>query len=811
MHSFLYVIKQAYISLKQKPSFVLSVVSTMGITLGALLCVLTLGYVIFFKPLPYPEQDKLFQLNQYASSNESPISGFDYPTTVALYKKLQAFSSIAMSYHSDEVIQSHPKQLLVKTNFVTPQWFSLLSVPFLKGRALNENEDVNTHLPIAILSYNTWKNDFNADNDILNKTIIINSVSYKIIGVAGADFVDPQLNKSGFDTQIWLPWDFNPISYKHDWWGSYTNSLIIFGQKLETLTVKQVEQNTYNLICQILAPAIAQDFADPCTTLRIEAKTIKQAIIGDSNTVIYSLLIGAIGLIVIATTNMINLFVARTTELQHQFAINAALGAKRRHLVLALFIQVSLLMLAASALALLVTSSGFYLLSQYVNEFLPLVSQLRIHSVTIISLTLLVVIITFIIAKIGVSVLNYQSINSSLQSGSKGLSAQVPTKVRNGLIICQVAIASMLTFSGVNLSLNSIEKLTNSLGYQRDDISYLSLTIAQANNEQVSSVEQQLSLITLLKIKLLSLPEISGVSTAESPIGSFMRLSIKDIDTENYYLVETSFTDENYFELIGQPLIAGDNFVKQTTSNRIKALIINEVFAEKIGGNDNAIGKKLDFSNDGSNIYTVVGIVAGILAPGEKEVPIRMYAPASNLAPKFLIKFKNNQTLPREQIISSLQEVSSLFVISHYKSLDESFNNRLQLERITLVGTITTTIFSLVLAAIGMYGILSYSTQMRRFEIGTRMAIGAKRSDIIHLIIKENANALMLGIALCLLGLITLSYVFSEQLESYLNWHLLPLLLMTIALICIISFIACYLPLRQYINKPAQHSLRGAE
>lgn len=132
-------------------------------------------------------------------------------------------------------------------------------------------------------------------------------------------------------------------------------------------------------------------------------------------------------------------------------------------------------------------------------------------------------------------------------------------------------------------------------------------------------------------------------------------------------------------------------------------------------------------------------------------------------------------------------------------------------QRTTAITTGTLALLTILLAALGLYGILSYSTQMRRFEIGTRLAVGAKRNDIITLIIKENVNAILIGVTTSVVILTALSYLFKEQLADYLNWQLLPLFLLTVCLICMISFIACYLPLRQYINKPAIHSLKGSE
>jgi len=805
--------KQAYISLKQKPGFVFSVVTTMGLSLGALLCVLTLAYIVLIKPLPYPDQGKLYQLNQHNLNEAGAVefSGFDYPTTVALYQQQQTFTELAISYHSEQIIRSHPKQILVKTSFVTPQWFSLLAVPFELGRAFSKGEGLNDNIPVAILSHKTWQKNYGADDNIINKIIKVNDVSYKVIGVTASDFIDPQLNKSGFDTQLWLPWDFNPISYKKDWWGSYSNDLIIFGKKIEKLTNKQVNQQTLSLICQILAPAVAQDFADPCTNLRIETKSLKQAIVGDSSTVIYLLLISALALVIIATTNIINLFIAHTAEQLNVLAINAALGAKKSQLVLTLFFQVSLLMFAANLLSFFIASSGFHLLGHYLNEFIPFAAQLKLQVVIIIAIIVLSVVITFVIAKLSTSVINYRNLQLILQSGSKGVNTQVSAQIRRLLIVCQIAIASILVFCSVNLMLNAIEKISKPLGYQRNDLSYLSFSIGQDENGENVNTEQKIALIKQIKTTLLTHPEIKDISTAESPIGSFIKFSINDIDTDSRYVAETSFADEKYFELIGQSLISGDNFASQTKEYRDQVLIVNDVFANQLAENGDVIGKKLDFSNDGSNVFTIIGIVKGILEPGAKEVPLRMYAPASILAAKFILQFERGQSLTRDQLISSLQAISSLLTISQYKSLTDSFNQVLKVERITLVSTVALILISLLLASIGIYGVLSFSTQMRRFEIGTHMAIGAKRSDVIKLVIKDNISTIVFGIITSIVMLAMLAAVFNDNLSDYLNWQLLPIFIMTTALISLISFIACYLPLRQYINQSVIYSLKGSK
>ena len=161
MNLFLYQLKQALISLKEKPGFVFSIVSTMGITLGALLCVLTLAYVMLVKPLPYPEQEKL-----HVASNELidakgklMFEAFSYPALMALYKQKDIFSQAALVAFKRGVLLSQQDLPIMEATFVSPQWFSLTGMPMAIGRTFDSSEDVESYNPVTVISYETWQNN----------------------------------------------------------------------------------------------------------------------------------------------------------------------------------------------------------------------------------------------------------------------------------------------------------------------------------------------------------------------------------------------------------------------------------------------------------------------------------------------------------------------------------------------------------------------------------------------------------------------------------------------------------------------------
>jgi ABC-type antimicrobial peptide transport system permease subunit len=208
---------------------------------------------------------------------------------------------------------------------------------------------------------------------------------------------------------------------------------------------------------------------------------------------------------------------------------------------------------------------------------------------------------------------------------------------------------------------------------------------------------------------------------------------------------------------------------------------------------------------------TIVGVVAGVNLPNKAVAPAQVYWPIWKGSDNFLIKVKPQQNLSREQVVNTVKAVTHKFTLSNLKRLSDVQTNMLFTQYTTAITSGVLAIFTFLLAAIGLYGILSYSTQIRRFEIATHMAMGAKKNDIVKLIFFDNIKPLFIGILVSGLLLVALYANFSDLLLSYLSIASIPLLILTLALISLTSFFACYFPLRQYINKPVIHSLKSSE
>jgi len=816
MNLFIYQLKLAFLSLKKKPGFVFSVVTTMGITLGALLCVLTLAYVMLIKPLPYPDQDKLYWVEHGLADDfgEERASSFSYPGLIHFYEKQSVFSESALLCFGESLLASDPAQPLVNTTFVTPEFFSLMATPIALGRAFEQSESKGSNSPVALISYDTWQVEYNGSREVLTEKITINDVSFNIIGVVAEHFIEPEIFTPGRKTQYWLPWDYNfkAKDYRYAW-GNVLYELAYVGKLKEGYSQTKAEQKISPFLNEIWQENVISMAFYKDWTVSLKLKSLQSIIIGDNKQRMYLLLAAVLGLLVIAFANISNLFIARAIEQKRSLAINAAVGASKKQLFKSFYAESIVLMFASLMLALIVTSLGFGLLQYYLAEFLPRVNELAINVFTLSAALCCLVILALIFAKLSSNVINYRALNTSLQSSGKGSGVQVSKKVRQALIISQVAVTTLLVFANLSLFNQSMSIINTPMKYNLEQVYTLDLSrssLLKWNSDEV------LSLLKEIENALLQLPAVSEVSQSNSPMNS---------NTANFTLLgqEKMFTAElqdesghHSIQLLEQPLLAGDWFSEQDIQTGRKVFVVNDVFAKQLAPNGNAVGMKISMENEidrenNAVMRTIVGVVAGVNLPNKSVSPAQAYWPIWKGSDNFLIKVKPQQNLSRDQVVKTVKTITNKFTLSRLERLSDVQKNMLFTQYTTAITSGVLAIFTFLLAAIGLYGILSYSTQIRRFEIATRLAIGAKKNDIVKLIFLDNIKPLLFGILVSGLLLVTLYLNFSGLLISYLSIASIPPLILTLALISLTSFFACYFPLRQYINKPVIYSLKNNE
>jgi predicted permease len=809
MSQFFYQQKQAWVSLKKKAGFVATVVTTMGTTLGALLCVLTLGYLLIVEPLPYPEQDKLYSVVHAIGdkTGETNATAFTYPGMIHLYKNQDVFESTALIQYGQDVLTSLPNQPRLSTGYVTPEWFELLGTEMQMGRLFESTEALDTFNPVAIVSYKTWQDEFDSAPDMLDKKVSFSGVSFRVIGVLGESFVEPQITQTGRDVGMWFPWDYNLDVRMKERWGNISGALYFAGKLKDTLSAAQAEQ--------IITPLVNDTWVENVVSMpffngwaiEMQLESFQTAIVGDSQNTVYKLLAGVLGLVLIAFANIANLFMSRTAEQQRQLAIYAALGAKKHHLFRGLLAESGLLMSLSLLVALVVASLGFSLLQANLASELPRINELGVNYITFLASIILAFSFALLFAFLSSKMINYRALNSMLQASGKGTGVQVSKRFRQGLIVSQVAIATVLVFTNITLFKEAVDTITQPPGYTVDNMTQMSLSVSAS---EFPPEEEVAAAMVQLKKSLLALPQVESISQSSSVLDGFGLWALTAVASGENFTPENNSISHNYFTMIGQALLEGDYFSEADIKDRNRVMIVNDEFAKRLNPDGSALGLQISPGAE-SEPFTITGVVKGAKMPAESEVPMRAYTPANLANTQMTLKLRDGQSIEPEQVVTAIKSVSSLYALFNLETLDSKKKRRLFTQYTTATTTATLAVITLFLASVGLYGILSYGTQMRRFELGTRMAIGAKRKDLVGLIVKDNLWVIVLGIASSIVVMLGIYIGYTEALLAYISVDLLPIFLTTILSIALLSLFACYWPLRQYINHPAIHSLRGSD
>ncbi|MDO6428529.1 ABC transporter permease [Thalassotalea sp. 1_MG-2023] len=799
MKLFLFHLTLALKNLKHNKSYGFAVISTLALTLGALICALTLTFVMLYKPLPYPDQQQLTYVEHQLINNEQKIDGraFTYPNLMHLYENHGTFSDVAMQYLDANIITSEPSKPFVEISYVTPEWFDIFAAKMQLGRRFEQSEKLNSYNPVAILSHQTWQDMFGAREDIIGYSISFGGKSFEVIGVLAAEFNELNLAAPGLKSAMFIPWDFNSVSdAERVRWGNDDGSLTFVGKLPTSISHTQASQRLSQLINDNWRLNIAEHNFFDNWSINIVTTPLSELLIQDNEQLLFLLVLGTLGLAIIAIANIANLYLARTVEQQHTLAINAAVGAPASGIISMVVAEAVILLTIALILSLLVAELGFSLMQTYLDSYLPRAAELSLNMFSVgVALAILFLLILLFIA-LNLRITNYRQLVTSLRSSGKGTKVQVSKKMRDILITSQVTIAIFLIFANGLLLLDAYKVMKKPLGYQTDNIHSLVMALPNANQGMREDTMQ--SLIR----EIMAHPSVAAVSQSHRP-SAFYTLAFTEQQSGRKYSERAKDIDENYFALVGQPIIAGENVENKHRNDELRGIVVNEQLARKMSPDGDVIGLKIN------NSSYVSGIVKSIIVPGQKAPEPRFYFLSQASRNILLIKTKPNQTLSRDAILAIASDISPQLNIFSYHPIEHYKDTRLFASKTTTITTLTLIVVTLLLCSIGLYGILKYNSEMRRFEIGTRIAIGAKARDIIKLVCGENIKPLILGIVINLLIISTGFYIYSEQLNEYINQQLIWIFLISLITVSAFVLVASYLPVRKYINQPAIFCLRG--
>lgn len=813
--------KMAWYSLCKAPSYAITLILSIGLPLSMLLLVGALNYHVLLAPLAYPNSDQLMVIKgQLLKGGQLEVDEtISYPALQLLYQEALSEPSTngeTLLAYGAELVQNLAEKPYVTTSYVTPLYGELFAVPMQLGRFFHTAEGLHRQAPVAIISHQSWLRDFQADPKVLERTVVLNGHAFQIIGVTAANFQEPKLQGADqSSTDLWLPFDFKrmPLADRQNWGRTFSGFYLLAKTTGDPKLLSQAWSERLNQQHQQETQSIEQ--LHPFS-IRVEMLALKTKLNGHSASLVLLLLCSSVIFVAAAGSNAAHLVLTRAARLAPHLAITAALGASP-HQVRARLMAEQLWLMAGSilfaiAMALIVLPLIRSLVAPYVAHSDLL--RLSWHSL---AFTLCVLIgLMLIFSQILYRQCHYQRLSIGLTTGKSG-AFQYQSQRSRRLLLTQAALATLLLVGSVQLLQQSLQHVKQPLGFQTAQQYLVELHDGEG---LAANTSQHMADWLAIRQHLKQQAGVGMVSiTTAPPIHRFgadqwqTNISL-DADFQSMHRVNGARIDEYFIPTLGIPLRAGRNVSAQDVRTEAKVVIINQTLAQQLFPAQtlqNIIGQPIYWLNspDSSQPYEVVGIMADLSIPGTPETG-RLLIPKVQPSHSVLLISMLAATTPNSmstmQINQWLHQVRPRYAVTRLLSLEHAHQQLVAMDIVTVVSTASLCLLVVMLTGLGMFGVLSYSAQLRRNELGIRMALGASPSNILRQLLTENLRPVLCGAMIAIVAMTLLNVSGLIQSITAISPVNIAIVLIILLLITLFS---TSLSVWHTLRQPASYALQG--
>ncbi len=792
MNNLLQDLRYGFRMLLKHKSFTVVAIIALGLGIGANTAIFSLVNGVLLRPLPYPDADRIVYFegqNLQRGIAQSNISAPDFEDWT---NQSDAFAHTAFYWTGGAAFAAgngEPER--VPRAGVTSAFFDVLGVQPMVGRGFLVEEHQPNATPVAILSEGLWKRRFGSDSDIIGKTITISARPVTVIGVMPSGFEFPE------EAQIWTPAGVNTAEETRD-----NRSYSAIGRLKPGVKLEQA-QTQISAINQQLASAHADTNKGWDVHLAILHELLVRAVRPS-----LLVLLGAVALVLlIACANVANLLLARAAARQKEIAIRTALGASRTRVIRQMLTESLLLSVLGGCLGLLLSVWLTELLVSMNPPDSPRLSEVsldyRVLAFTI-ALTGLTGILFGLAPALQASRLN---VSGSLNEGGRTGTGYRRTDARSLLLIGEVAL-SLILLVGAGLLIKSFFRLQDvKPGFNPERVLIASLSLPGAKYKEDS---RRVEFFRELTTRLQALPGVEAAGAGLNlPLGASNYLIGRGFIPDGRPMTadETvgamySTATPGYFEALQIPLLAGRLFTERDNADAPKTVIINRTAAIKSFGSEAAaLGKRLTIWRDEKFPREIVGVVGDVKpAALAEDGGAQIYTPhAQDGSWGFLTVVLRTTAAPAAMTATLRREVLRLDKdqpIYNVRTMEDVVAQSIGTRRVSMLLVSVFAGAALILAAVGIYGVMAYSVTQRTQEIGIRMALGAQAGDVLRMVVRQGMTLTIIGIAAGLAGAFVLTRVIANLLFGVSANDPATFLAIS-ALLVSVSFLACYLPGRR--------------
>jgi predicted permease len=783
--------------LRKNPGFTLVAILTLALGIGANTAIFSVIDAVILRPLPFASPDRLVWLNgKLPLSDLAAVSPLDFATYRASNQSFERLG--AMNYDSSPANLSGDQPEQVFDVIASAGFFDTLGIRPLLGRDfLPADEQVD--LPqVAILGHGIWRRAFAADPGIIGRNIKLDGQSLTVVGVLPVDL--PLLSEA----QIWLPTPMrNPRMNVR-----MSHFMKAIGRLKPGVSLRQSQSDL-----DAIAAQLARQYPDTNKGWSLRQRPLSEVLIGPVRPALLLISVAVGLLLLIACVNVANLLLARSVTRHREFAVRAALGASRGRMIRQTLTESLVLALAGGALGVLGATWGIHALRAVGPSDLPRLDEVHISPAVLLFTTGISLLTGVVFGLIPALQVSSRQFTQGLKESGRGSVPPAHKRVGGVLVVCEIAVSLTLLVSA-GLVLKSFWRLIHvNPGFATSHVvsARLSLNVPAYDDARRERFWKQ------LEERVSLLPGVQAVgATSELPLNNEHNDSSFAIEGHTYGPSE--FDDANFrqvtpgfFSTMRIPLLAGKSFDQHDAETSAAVVVVNQAFAKRFFPGQNVLGKRIQVFGDPLKMREIVGVVGNVnhdalTASGQAE----MYVPSAQFSPHTRYILVRASADP-ENLSAALREIVSALdkdeTISAVRSMDEVFNASVAQPRFSsqLLGLFAA--LALLLAAVGLYGLMAYSVTQRTNEIGIRMALGATRKNILTLVLKHGSLLAFTGIGLGLLVSAAATRLLKSLLFSVAPTD--PQTFVGVALLLVVVALgACYIPARRATRVDPMVALR---
>ena len=797
--------------LRKMPGFSAIAIITLSLGIGANTAIFSVVDAVLLRPLPFPKPDKIVLVRDDLPGRQVENVGISVDELRDLQERSGVFEEVSALWPIDANLTGSDRPERIEVLAVSPNYFSLLGVKAQLGRVFGEQDKAQGFAEGVVISDGLWRRLFGSDPNVLGRKVYMDSDGYKVIGVMPPGFRHPGQTLRN-DVEMWATAGYaaNPFPQP-----PVRNQRILpgaIGRIKSELTVQQAQAKLDAFVAN-LRNEFPKDYP-PEAGWTVRLQPARETLVRNVQSTLY-LLLGAVGLVLlIGCVNIANLLLARSSVRQREMAIRLAMGARRGRLVAQLLTESLFLSLLGGIGALAMVAALKNVLLTLVPANTPRLHEVGINGSVLLFVLLISTLTGLLFGLVPALQTSRPDLVTNLKEGTLGGgSGARHHRFRSGLVIAELALSLMLMIAA-GLLLRSFGRLMQvHPGFESSNVLLARIWLPVPNNPDLDPYRPPAKRAAFVKEVLRRTSALPGVKYAAISNGGGVPLldqnrpgvfTIEDQASTDQNLPRTKFlpVSADFFRVLNTPLVQGRYFTPGDDENAPRVAIIDQALAKRFFTNTDPIGKRVKGGGRGSQApwITIVGVVGNIKSEGfdQADQPhlylSMLQQPGYAMA--VYLKTQGDPASFTNALRQQVQAVDPNLPLFGESTMDSLISASLAQRRFAMQVVGLFGVLALLLAGIGIYGVMAYSVTQRTREIGIRLALGASTSNILRWLIKQGMTLTLIGVGAGLLGAFALMRLLRGLLFGITTTDLVTYVGLTLVL-AMVSLLACYIPARR--------------